>query len=80
MRVCRIGIAALTLINNPPISASDADDATCFKIPDMFSTAPVLLGISPLLAMKKWPPTLLRDTGSDKYNALECTARTMLLA
>ena len=66
MSVCRIGIAALTLMNNPPISASDADDATCFRIPDMLSTAPLLLGMSSLPAKKKWPPTLLRDLGSNR--------------
>ena len=80
MSVCHIGIAALTLMNNTPISASDADDATCFKIPDILSTAPLLLGILSLPAMKKWPPTLLRDPGYDKYDASECTARTMSLA
>ena len=73
-------VAALTLMNNPPISASGADDATCFRIPDMLSTAPLLLGMSSLPAKKKWPPTLLRDLVSDRYDALECTARTMLLA
>ena len=80
MRVCRIGIAVLTLMNNPPISASDADDAMCFRIPDMLSTAPLLLGMSSLPAMKKWPPTLLCDPVSDRYDALECTAKTMSLA
>ena len=80
MRVFRIGIAALTLMNNYPISASDADDATCFKIPDMLSNAPLFLGMLSLHAMKKWPPPLLCDPDSDKYDALECTARTMSLA
>jgi hypothetical protein len=28
----------LTFINNPPISASAADDTTCFKIPETFNT------------------------------------------
>jgi hypothetical protein len=45
IRVCRIGMAALTLMNNPPISASAADDTTCFKIPKIFKTAPLLTGI-----------------------------------
>ena len=67
-------------MNNPPISASDDDDAKCFRIPDMLSTALLLLGMLSLPAMKKWPPTLLCDPVSDRYDASECTARTMSLA
>ena len=56
--------ASLALMNNPPNSASAAEDITAFNIWATLWMLPLLGGISSLLDRKKWPPTLLLAPGS----------------
>ena len=67
------------LMYNPASSASAALDMTDLMIWDMFSTAPLLGGLSTFADMKKCPPALIRAPGSLKYEESLCTASTMSL-
>ncbi len=57
-----------------------ADDITALIICNIFSTAPLLMGMSSLPAMNMWPPALLQALGSDRYNVLLWIGSLMLLA
>jgi hypothetical protein len=51
MRVCHMETAVFALMNRAPNSSSTADDMTAQIICEMLRTAPLLKGISSLLAM-----------------------------
>ncbi len=53
---------------------------TAFMIWVIVRTAPLLGGRAVSVDMKKCPPALLLALDSDRYDALLCPARTMLLA
>ena len=64
--VHRMDTAVLALMNSAPNSASAADDITAFMICEIFSSAPLLMGISSESAMNMWPPALLRAFNSKR--------------
>ncbi len=76
---CLIATASHVLMYNAPSSASSALDMTDLMIWDMFSTSPLLGGLSTFADMKKCPPALLWAPGLLKYEASLCTASTMSL-
>jgi hypothetical protein len=76
----RIEMAVFVLMNRAPNSASTMDDMTAQIICEILRTAPLLKGMLSFPAMNMCPPTRLQDFGSDKYDALLRTAKTMLLA
>ncbi len=78
--VHRIDTAVLALMNSAPSSASAADDITVLIICEMFNTAPLLMGISSVLAINTWPPARLRAFGLDKYDGSLWMASFMSLA
>jgi hypothetical protein len=63
MRVCCMDTAVFALMNRAPNSASAADDMTAWIIWEMFRTAPLLMGISSLLAMNIEHVTTSLDAG-----------------
>ncbi len=72
--------AVFALIKRAPSSASAADDMTARIICEMLRTAPLFVGKSSLPAINMCPPPRLRAFGLDKYEALLCIAKSMLLA
>ena len=76
----RIETAVFAFINRAPSSASAADDITARIICEMLRTAPLFAGMSLFDDINMCPPARLGALGSDKYNALLWTARTMSLA
>ncbi len=73
-------MAVFALMKRVPSSASVADDMTARIICKMLRTAPLFVGMLSLPAINMCPPARLRAFGSDKYEALLCITRTMLLA
>ena len=71
---------SLQLINSAPSSASDADDMTSLMVLEIVNTAPLLGGNSVLLDTNKFPPALLLDLVSYRYEALLWNSRTISLA
>ena len=63
-----------------PSLALVAEDMTALMIWVTERTAPFLGGSAELLDIKKCPLARLRAFDSDRYDALECTARTISLA
>ncbi len=76
----RMETAVFALMKRVPSSASAADDMTAQIICEMLRMAPLFVGMSSLPAINMCPPVGLRAFGSDKYEALLCITRTMLLA
>ena len=76
----RIETAVFALIKRGASSASVADDMTARIICKMLRTAPLFVGMVSLPAINMCLPVQLRAFGSDKYEALLCISRTMLLA
>ena len=72
--------AVFALIKRAPSSASAADDMTAHIIWEMLRMAPLFVGMLSLPAINMCPPARLHAFGSDKYEALLCITRTMLLA
>ncbi len=75
-----IETAVLALMNNAPSLAFAADDITAFIICKILSTAPLLMGMSSVRAMKMWPLALLRALGSDRFDASLCILSLILPA
>ncbi len=69
-------IPSLQFKKRAPSSASVADATTNQRMAHNIKNAPFnLMGLPSLgdQPMKKWPHDLLQASGSDKYNASECT-------
>ena len=61
-------------MKRPAISASAAEDMTCFIIPETVRTAPLLrMGLMEVVwaPRKKWPLARLRPLGTERYVNLE---------
>ena len=78
--MCCAGITSLQLINSALASASAADDMTALMFYAIIMTMLLLGGTLELLEMKKCPLALLLVPYLDRYDALLCPTRTMLLA
>ncbi len=74
------GDGGFALMKREPSYASAADDMTARIICEMLRMAPLFVGMSSLPAINMCPPVRLCAFGSDKYEALLCIARTILLA
>ncbi len=72
--------AVFALMKRVLSSASVADDMTAHIICKMLRTVPLFAGMLSLPAINMCPPARLHAFGSDKYEALLCIARAMLLA
>ena len=77
---CLAGTASWQLMNKAPTLALAAEDSTALIICEIVITAPLLDGVLVSLDMKKCPPALLGALLLDRYDALLCTANTILLA
>ncbi len=75
-----IDIAVFGFMNSTPSSASAANDITVLIICKMFNTAPLLMGISSVLAINMWLLAWLQALGLDKYDALLWMESFILLA
>ena len=76
-------VPSFHITNSAPVSASAANDMTCFKIPDIVSTTPlqvctILPSVgSPLI--KKFTDTLLLAWVSLRYDTSMCPCRVIFL-
>ncbi len=80
LSVWRMETAVFALMKRAPSSASAMDDMIARIICEMLRMAPLFVGMSSLPAINMCPPTRLHAFGLDKYEALLCITRTMLLA
>ncbi len=80
LSVWRMEMAVFALMKRVPSSASAVDDMTSHIICKIVRTAPLFVGMLSLPAINMCLPVQLRAFGSDKYEALLCISRTMLLA
>ena len=77
--MCRASTASHQLIYRTPNSASAAEDTPVLILCEIMRTTPLLARFSAFSDMKKWPPDLIRDLISYRYNVLLWTARIMSL-
>merc|ERR1712153_259338 len=80
LKADRNTLPSLMFKNNAPSSASAAEQTTIHSMPHETNLFPFIWMFSPFLGTspkKKYPASLLRAHGSERYNASECMFSTM---